>query len=63
MTVCHRYCSCQTVFLHPFYFQTTSGDDVKDFGRQLRNKITRKYRHQTQKKAYLPYSELQPEKR
>lgn len=68
---------CQNCFLtrkgtrdhkstHPtreYCMTTTSGDDVKDFGRQLRNKITRKYRHQTQKKAYLPYSELQPEKR
>lgn len=35
--------------------QTTSGDDVRDFAKQMKNKITRKYRHKPHKKSYLDY--------
>ena len=36
--------------------QTTTGDDIRDFAKQLKNKITRKYRHQPPKKTYLDYA-------
>ena len=36
--------------------QTTTGDDVKDFAKQLKNKITRKYRNKPPKKTYLDYT-------
>jgi len=35
--------------------QTTSGDDVRDFAKQMKNKITRKYRRKPHKKSYLDY--------
>ena len=38
------------------YSQTTTGDDVKDFAKQLKNKLTRKYRHKPPKKTYLDYT-------
>ena len=40
-------------FIHT---QTTTGDDVKDFAKQLKNKLTRKYRHKPPKKTYLDYA-------
>ena len=36
--------------------QTTTGDDVKDFAKQLKNKLTRKYRRKPPKKTYLDYT-------
>ena len=36
--------------------QTTTGDDIRDFAKQLKNKITRKYRHQPPKKTYLDHA-------
>ena len=36
--------------------QTTTGDDVKDFAKQLKNKLTRKYRRRPPKKTYLDYT-------
>ena len=39
-----------------FDWQTTSGDDVKDFMKQMKNKVTRKYRRKPPKKSYLDYS-------
>ena len=35
--------------------QTTTGDDIRDFTKQLKNKLTRKYRRQPPKKSYLDY--------
>ena len=39
-------------FSHP---QTTTGDDVKDFAKQIKNKLTRRYRRRPPKKTYLDY--------
>ena len=36
--------------------QTTTGDDVKDFAKQLKNKLTRRYRRKPPKKTYLDYT-------
>ena len=36
--------------------QTTTGDDVKDFAKQIKNKVTRKYRRKPPKKTYLDYA-------
>ena len=46
-------CVCLVVF--HFDVQTTSGDDVRDFAKQMKNKITRKYRRKPPKKSYLDY--------
>ena len=35
--------------------QTTTGDDVRDFAKQMKNKLTRKYRHKPLKKSYLDH--------
>ena len=35
--------------------QTTTGDDVRDFAKQMKNKVTRKYRRKPPKKSYLDY--------
>jgi len=43
---------------HPmkeYCLATTSGDDVRDFAKQMKNKITRKYRRKPHKKSYLDY--------
>ena len=37
------------------FTKTTTGDDVRDFAKQLKYKITRKYRRQPPKKSYLDY--------
>lgn len=39
-----------------FCFQTTTGDDVKDFARQLKNKITKKHRSDRSKKGFINYN-------
>ncbi|CAI8022460.1 Dystrophin, isoform D [Geodia barretti] len=44
---------------HPtreYCLATTTGDDVKDFAKQLKNKLTRKYRRRPPKKTYLDYT-------
>ena len=38
-----------------FDVQTTTGDDVRDFMKQLKNKITRRYRRRPLKTNYLNY--------
>ena len=35
--------------------QSTTGDDVRDFAKQMKNKVTRKYRRKPPKKNYLDY--------
>ncbi|KAL5486849.1 hypothetical protein EMCRGX_G019384 [Ephydatia muelleri] len=43
---------------HPtkeYCLETTTGDDVRDFYQQVKNKITRRYRHKAPKKVYLDY--------
>lgn len=43
---------------HPtkeYCLETTTGDDVRDFYQQMKNKITRRYRHKAPKKVYLDY--------
>jgi hypothetical protein len=43
---------------HPtreYCMATTTGDDVKDFAKQLKNKLTRRYRRRPPKKTYLDY--------
>lgn len=43
---------------HPtkeYCLATTTGDDVRDFTKQMKNKITRKYRHKPPKKGFLDY--------
>ena len=36
-------------------FQTTSGDDFRDFRKVLHNKVSKKYRRKPQKMSYLDY--------
>ena len=45
------------------FLQTTTGDDIRDFTKQLKNKLTRKYRRQPPKKSYhdYPVSQRRPE--
>lgn len=40
---------------HTLYTQTTTGDDMRDFAKQIKNKVTRKYRRKPPKKTYLDY--------
>lgn len=40
---------------HVAAIQTTSGDDIRDFAKQIKNKITRKYRNKPPKRMYLDY--------
>ena len=54
----HTTTHTQTYTTHTIHTcaQTTTGDDVKDFAKQLKNKLTRKYRRRPPKKTYLDYT-------
>lgn len=51
---------------HPFKeycLETTTGDDVRDFAQQIKNKITRRYRNKAPTKVYLDYPHADEGKR